>query len=100
MKKNKARNFARDCDHTSVETLISRNDGYQETLKKCADSLHLPSGDRVFILLSSGGAVISSSSEWSLGNYMRRLHRGPSSARFGWVTAQRVHFMCSTLHLT
>lgn len=86
MKKNKAGNFTRDSDQASVETMISRHDGYEEVLKKCAESLELPStksGDKVVTLLSSGGAVIPSSSDWTLGNYMRQLHRGPNNTRFG-----------------
>ena len=69
MKRNKAGNFTRDCDQVSVETMISRHDYYEEVLKKCAESLELSStesGDRVVTLLSSGGAVIPSSPEWTL----------------------------------
>lgn len=86
MKKNKAGNFTRDSDQVSVETMISRHDSYEEVLKKCAESLELSStesGDKVVTLLSSGGAVIPSSPEWTLGNYMRQLHRGPSNTRLG-----------------
>ena len=86
MKKNKAGNFARDSGQACVETMIGRQDGYEEVLTKCARALELPStqhGDKVVALLSSGGAVIPSSSDWTLGNYMRCLHRGPNSVRFG-----------------
>ena len=61
MKKNKAGNFARDSGQACVETMIGRQDGYEEVLTKCARALELPStqhGDKVVALLSSGGAVI------------------------------------------
>lgn len=63
MKKNKAGNFTHDSDQASVETMISCHDGYEEVLKKCAESLELPStksGDKVVTLLSSGDAIILS----------------------------------------
>ena len=66
MKKNKAGNFTRDSDQVSVETMISRHDYYEEVLK------------------------IPSSPEWTLGNYMRQLHHGPSNTRLGVGYVQKV----------
>ena len=85
MKKNKVGSFTRDTETVSVEAIMAREAEYADVLHKCSVALDMPlsCGERSMTLLSSGGCVIPSTTGWTLGGYMRQLHRGPKSVRLG-----------------
>lgn len=61
-------------DGLPVEIAISRTSTYLEVLEKASEALSAGPTDQ-FSLLTSGGAIIKKESDWTIGCYLKRLHR-------------------------
>lgn len=95
MTKNRSGNFTRDPDRESVQTILDRDASYTVVLSNCLKALQLTRelDGKVATLLSPGGAVIPLLDDWTLREYMKQLHRSPSSTRFGLGYIKKVCVM-------
>ena len=82
MRKNRAGKFT--CYGTPVEIMIERTSDYSGVLKKSRENVEIPNQPRHrLVLLTFGGAVIPKKEGWTVREYMKTLHRGPSNTKFG-----------------
>ena len=63
-------------DGISIEFMVDRDDGYKDVLVWSLPPK--PIGHKL-TLLSAGVAVINEVEGWTVGGYMKQLHRGPSN---------------------
>ena len=90
MKKCKNGGFVRD--GVAVELMLDRDDSYDELLDKAREVLNMPEvpHGHFVTLLSSGGAVIPKRVGWTVGGYLRQMHKGPAQARLGLGVMKQV----------
>ena len=88
----KARNGAFVRDGVAIEMVLDREDKYQDIIDKgceILDEIEVGSAEQL-TLLSSGGAVIPRKPDWTLGSYMRQMHKGPTQTRIGIEVIKKV----------
>lgn len=90
MKKAKRGAFVRD--GVPVELVLDRGDEYEDVLDKASEVLELPEvpAEHHLTLLTSGGAVIPKKVDWTLGDYLRQMHKAPAQVRLGIGVLKKV----------
>ena len=68
-------------DGMSVEVFCSRSDSYVTIIDKACIALDIERKEQKFSLFTVNGARIIEDDEWTLGDYLQRLHK--SDARIG-----------------
>ena len=90
MKADKSGAFVRD--GVAVELMLDRGDTYDAIIDKSSEVIDLPNvlAGHHLMLLTSGGAVIPKKADWTLGGYMRQMHKGPAQIRLGIGVVKKV----------
>ena len=72
-------------DGVSIEIMADKHISYMELAVLCSTTLEMPDPpiNHHLALLTTGGAVIQETDEWTLGGYMKQQYRGPSKLRIG-----------------
>ena len=78
MKCRRGGNYCRE--GMSVELFCSRSDGYGAVIDKACFALSLVKKEQKFSLFTTTGALIVDDGNWTLGDYLQKLHK--SDARF------------------
>ena len=86
-KMRKGRGGAYSRDGVSIEVVAARSDTYDKLLERGCKALQI-SGRSTLSLFTLAGAVIicddrDNESNWSLGEYLRRVRRSPSELKLG-----------------
>jgi hypothetical protein len=90
MRKSKSGSFVRD--GVAVELVLDRGDEYEDVLDKASEVIDLPKvpAGHHLTLLTTGGAIIPKKVDWTVGSYLRQMHKAPAQLRLGIGVIKKV----------